>query len=325
MDGAIASAVVLPEPEEPEQPQQPQALPPSPTSLKRRQSSVSEQETKRQRVNSTDDDLARRTSTSITDAAPPVTKRRERGRERRLFGNVLDALSKTTVTPAQKRRSEIEKKQQTQRKIEEQESSQKKLELDKQRTARRLKEHETFERESMRIRHENVLHMAHFLRTKAEPHLYYKPWETTQDEDDRIQDQIAEARDIIRQEQEANEALRQDDDAEREASHHGAAGEDAGAGTATSGKHHDADSTQQQPTANGGGIKGSDPLPKDLELKGDHAETIEYEAVSGALTNSREQKTTVASHDVPTEEYSRDAIDDGLEEVVEAAEDTVIY
>ena len=47
--------------------------------------------------------------------------------------------------------------------------------------------------------------------------------------------------------------------------------------------------------------------------------------MSGALTGSHDQKTTVSSHEAPAEEFNKDAMDDVLEEVVEAAEDTVIY
>lgn len=146
MAGPIASAVMLPEPQEPEA-LQPTAL--SPSAHKRRQSSISEQDAKRQRVNSIDASADRRNS---IDAKPPAaaTPRKERGRERRLFGAALGALSQNSATAAQKRRSEIEKRQQAQRKIDEEESEQRKLERETQRKAQRQKEQKQFERDSVR-------------------------------------------------------------------------------------------------------------------------------------------------------------------------------
>jgi hypothetical protein len=148
MAGPIASAVMLPEPQEPEIVQSP-AL--SPSAHKRRQSSISEQDVKRQRLNSIDVNTEHRNSNAkAPEAAPP---RKERGRERRLFGAALGALSQNsaTATAAQKRRSEIEKRQQVQRKLEEEESEQRKLEREVQRKAQRQKEQERFEKDSVRF------------------------------------------------------------------------------------------------------------------------------------------------------------------------------
>ena len=145
MAGPIASAVMLPEPQESEDQQ---GLPASPNAYKRRQSSISEHEAKRQRLNSIDANSDRRSS---IDAKPPAVAppRKERGRERRLFGAALGALSQNSATTAQKRRSEIEKRQQAQRKLEEEESEARKLERVIQRKAQRQKEQKRFEKESV--------------------------------------------------------------------------------------------------------------------------------------------------------------------------------
>src|SRR5690242_10560470 len=128
MSGPIASAVVLPEGDSP---------PASPaTTLKRRPSSVASDSAKRPRA--ADD----------TDSAAPAPKRRERGRERRLFGAVLGALSQNPTTAGQKRRSEIEKRQFAQRRQDDEESEQRKAERLARRRVQRVKETRRFERQA---------------------------------------------------------------------------------------------------------------------------------------------------------------------------------
>jgi hypothetical protein len=148
MDGSIASAVMLPDAQD--NAPDPSASPD--TSQKRRQSSVSEHDAKRQRLISIDananaDD---QNSTTAKPAPQTTTGRKERGRERRLFGAVLGTLSQNSTTPAQKRRSEIEKRQKAQRELEEQESDQRKMERNMRRKAQREKEQSRYEEESVR-------------------------------------------------------------------------------------------------------------------------------------------------------------------------------
>lgn len=140
MSGPIASAVVLPEPDD----APPPAASPS-NALKRRQSSVADDapgdSAKRVRTNGEDanDDNA-------DEGKPAAPKRRERGRERRLFGAVLGALSQAPTTAGQKRRSEIEKRQAAQRRQEDEESEQRKAERLARRKVQRGKETRRFER-----------------------------------------------------------------------------------------------------------------------------------------------------------------------------------
>ncbi|KAL5424794.1 hypothetical protein PMIN04_003023 [Paraphaeosphaeria minitans] len=201
MDG-IASAVVLPD-------QDVESPPPtvaSPAGTKRRQSSIYEQDAKRARLNGNNSPTDRRESTTSTKAATVAPKGRERGRERRLFGAALGALSQNSASAGQKRRLEIERRQRAQRNLEDVESEHRKQERQAKRKAQRWREHRHFEKNSLSIRHDNLLAMAHFLQTRTEPRLYYKPWETTPEEDDRIRDQIAGAHDTIRREREDFEA-----------------------------------------------------------------------------------------------------------------------
>lgn len=135
MSGPIASAVVLPEPDDAPPPASP------PNALKRRQSSVTEDSVKRARTNGDD---------AADESKAPAPKRRERGRERRLFGAVLGALSQNPTTAGQKRRSEIEKRQQAQRRQEDEESEQRKAERLARRKVQRWKEQKRFERQAVR-------------------------------------------------------------------------------------------------------------------------------------------------------------------------------
>ena len=140
MDGPIASAVVLPEE---------LSVPASPVNgQKRRQESISEDHAKRPRLS--EDATTSERRNSINDKKP-ATVRRERGRERRLFGAVLGALSQNSATTAQKRRTEIEKRQQAQRKHDDHESEQRKAERAAKRKEQRWKEQKYYERESVRI------------------------------------------------------------------------------------------------------------------------------------------------------------------------------
>lgn len=140
MSGPIASAVVLPDPDD----APPPAASPS-HALKRRQSSAADDapgdSAKRVRTNGEDanDDNA-------DEGKPAAPKRRERGRERRLFGAVLGALSQAPATAGQKRRSEIEKRQAAQRRQEDEESEQRKAERLARRRVQRGKETRRFER-----------------------------------------------------------------------------------------------------------------------------------------------------------------------------------
>jgi hypothetical protein len=140
MDSPIASAVVLPE-----------ELPPpaSPNANKRRQPSTSEESAKRPRL---DGDAPDGRRSSITDARPAAPVRREKGRERRLFGAVLGALSQApSTTAAQRRRSEIEKRQLEQRKQESEENAQRKAERVVRRKVQRQKEQKRFEEQAVRV------------------------------------------------------------------------------------------------------------------------------------------------------------------------------
>lgn len=312
MDGPIASAVILPDE---------LLAPASPYSTKRRQSSVIEDTAKRPRLEA-DADADVQNHQEVVKPAIPV--RRERGRERRLFGAALGALSQNSSTAAQKRRSEIEKRQQAQRKQEDEESEQRKAERLARRREQRWREQRRFELETMRTRHENLRSMAHFLQTETQPHLYYKPWETSPTEDDRIQDQIAEAEETIKRELEEYEARQQQANmGNRELS-----GEhDRAAKEYQTAKDNNVD-TPQHPSITNGGTNGGACSPKDLERNDDLADKPGSEAVRHGHAAEDAHDTNIPSPEPATDHPSKDEADndDNGEDVVEeAAEDTVIY
>lgn len=192
---AIASAVVLPD-----------DAPPSP-GHKRRISSVSGSDPKRRRLGADehDDDNVRVHEDDPGHASPERGNGRrangqaeERKRGQRLFGALLGTLSQNhSSSTAQRRRADIEKKQQTKLKQQAEEyDARKREELDRLRAARR-REQKRFDEQSMRIRHSNMLAMAHCLCTSTEPRLYYKPWKLSQAEELRIAAQIDEAEAVI--------------------------------------------------------------------------------------------------------------------------------
>jgi len=135
MHGPIASAVILPDE---------LVAPASPSSHKRRQSSASDNNGKRPRLEGDSD-----TRNTEEPVKPAVPVRPERGRERRLFGAALGALSQNSASAAQKRRFEIEKRQQAQRRQQDEESEQRKAERITRRKEQRWIEQMQFERASV--------------------------------------------------------------------------------------------------------------------------------------------------------------------------------
>jgi len=141
MDGPIASAVVVPDE---------LSVPASPVNgHKRRQESISEDSGKRPRL---DEDAPGNERRDFVKDTKPAPVRREKGRERRLFGAVLGALSQATpTTTAQKRRIEFEKRQFAQRKQDDQESEQRRAERAARRKEQRWREQKRFERQLVQL------------------------------------------------------------------------------------------------------------------------------------------------------------------------------
>lgn len=166
----------------------------------------------------------------------------------------------------------------------------------------------------MKARHDNMLHLAHFLYTKAEPRLYYKPWEMSPEEEDRIDDQIAEARDIIQRERDEFEA-REEEERRRGRRATTDATTYRGTDVAMTG---DGDAAQPQ-AGSKEASNGQEPHTQDHEMQDQH---LEEPAVEPQPADDTATATQPPEPDTTAEEPSKDADE---EEVVEAAEDTVIY
>ncbi|KAG6212892.1 hypothetical protein E4U50_001746 [Claviceps purpurea] len=133
----------------------------------------------------------------------------EKKRGKRLFGGLLSTLSQTSTTSQHKRRQEIERRQQERLQKQREQDDQKRAEkLSKIREAR-LVEQVDFQEQVMRHRHTKLLALADFLKTKAEPAIYYLPWKRTADQDDIIDDQIRAAKSTMAKEEEEFKALKE--------------------------------------------------------------------------------------------------------------------
>ncbi|KAL2829153.1 hypothetical protein BDW59DRAFT_142210 [Aspergillus cavernicola] len=206
-DGSLASAVIVPDQDNPV---------PSPESgLKRRQSSATELDSdiKRRRLSSQngtqDPEPAPERMPSMRDQDPEGKRKRrdeERKRGQRLFGSLLGTLSQSSSSVSQRRRADIERKQQDKLKLQDEEYGELKKKRREERFALRKKEQRLYEKEMMHTRHGNLLATAHFLKTKTEPVLYYKPWQIRTEDEAIIRDQIREAEAIVAREVEEFDA-----------------------------------------------------------------------------------------------------------------------
>lgn len=199
----IASVVVVPETVEEE------IQTPSGTgAVKRRQSSLSQNETdsKRPRLSTevSADAEPRQPDGGVEQQSPvgeqasrngpprrsisgPGNKDEERKRGKRLFGSILGTLSQGSSSTTQRRRADIEKKQQAKLKLQDEELDEQKKKRRDDLTAARKIEQKDFDEQTvgveaflrvfrpktdeyqMRIRHSNMLAMSNFLKTEAEP------------------------------------------------------------------------------------------------------------------------------------------------------------
>ncbi|KAF5629092.1 peroxin 26 [Fusarium tjaetaba] len=118
----------------------------------------------------------------------------EKRRGKRLFGGLLSTLSQTSGSVQQKRRLEIERRQQDRlqkQNIEEDRlREEKRLRLTEIRRGQQL----TFDEEVMHSKHAKMLAMAPYLRTKSRPHIL------TAEQEDTIDDQIRQTKVTIEHE-----------------------------------------------------------------------------------------------------------------------------
>ncbi|KAJ5568091.1 hypothetical protein N7450_010577 [Penicillium hetheringtonii] len=197
-DGTLASAVALPEQGISNQSQEHTA--------KRRNSSITDNDSKRRRL-SADGNVSPHSERQQPSQSPTVERERprnrrpaqqtgredERKRGRRLFGGLLGTLSQSSTSAAQKRRADIEKRQQDKLKNQAEEYDGMRSRKKEFREVIRRKETPFYEREAMQTRHSNMIAAAHFLKTRTEPVLCYKPWQLRTRDEEIIAEQIKEA------------------------------------------------------------------------------------------------------------------------------------
>ncbi|CAF9934158.1 MAG: hypothetical protein ALECFALPRED_005873 [Alectoria fallacina] len=197
---AVASAVILPESEQ---------SPSPPATLKRRQPSFSDDRPKRPRFAHNDTSGSRPDTTTSPQSAIQDTRQTERRRSgqmeerkrgQRLFGALLGTLSQSSSSTAQMRRTDIEKKQQAKLKLQAEEQDEKKKQKLEALLVVRRREQRKFDKQSMQIRHSNMLAQAHFLQTRSEPRLYYKPWELSPSDEQKIKAQVEAVEESIERE-----------------------------------------------------------------------------------------------------------------------------
>ncbi|KAI9049968.1 hypothetical protein LZ554_006115 [Drepanopeziza brunnea f. sp. 'monogermtubi'] len=207
--GPVVSAIVSPdaearvdaEAEAPKAPKSPEAA------LKRRQSSASDSDSTSKRPRFSPDAPLRDLPQPIKSvrkepevkSEDALQKRRkssvqeEKRRGQRLFGGLLSTLSQSTPNGQQKRRLDIEKRQQEKAKQQKAaDEARRREKLADLKTVRKA-EQIIYDEAEMRTRHSNLIAMAHFLYTASEPRIYYSPWKLLSRDEERIKTQIKEA------------------------------------------------------------------------------------------------------------------------------------
>nr|KMM72062.1 hypothetical protein CPAG_08361 [Coccidioides posadasii RMSCC 3488] len=309
-EGSIASAVALPDPE----PSSPDAT------LKRRQfPSQEDNNTKRRRVStsqaqSTADDTSQVSPvvprTSVDDGKEKgrqkTGREEERKRGQRLFGALLGTLSQSSLTATQKRRADIERKQQAKLKQQDEEYDEQYRKRREELMARRRRDQVVYERESLRVRHSNLRAMARSLKTKSTPTLYYKPWQLRPEEKDIIDSQVEDAEATIAKEVEDFERRNR-----RE----------------TEGSQPDKEAAELPPAVESRST--ADPT-ESIANNGPKPDTVGSDTNDHQEASEAQKQTTTNDIPVPPDRneetaHARPNEDDSGEVVLEDKEDTVIY
>ncbi|KAJ5611146.1 hypothetical protein N7510_007865 [Penicillium lagena] len=332
MSETLASAVAVPE--------QTALQPAVESTTKRRKSSTAEHDPKRRRLGTEAGDNTspyserrRASSQELTPDHPPPERKltrqgagrdEERKRGQRLFGGLLGTLSQSSTSAAQRRRADIEKKQQDKLKSQAEEYGELKKQKREQRDAIRKKEHPLYEREAMRTRHVNMLAMAHSLKTRTKPVLYYKPWQLRRQDEAVIQEQIQDAEATVAREIAEFDARFPPETTRSETSRRNSKEEVLQA----KGPSHSSETEQQNGPSHEKSVSESEaqsnepqnPSPEAPEIVGGDGAQDQSSASAKPDDTPMNGSATVHDHI----DVHRGADDDGGE-VVEDNEDTVIY
>ncbi|OAR02764.1 hypothetical protein LLEC1_06613 [Akanthomyces lecanii] len=137
----------------------------------------------------------------VLERRPPVATQEDKKRGKRLFGGLLSTLNQGPSSSQQKRRQEIEKRQKERMEKQATEDGQRRAERLAQLRNVRIREQIVLDEEVMRNRHIKKLALARYLTTKAEPRIYYLPWQCTDEEQDIIDEQRERARELVQREE----------------------------------------------------------------------------------------------------------------------------
>ncbi|EFQ27067.1 uncharacterized protein GLRG_02238 [Colletotrichum graminicola M1.001] len=138
-----------------------------------------------------------------TTRCTPLSKDEEKKRGKRLFGGLLSTLSQTNSGSQHKKRREIEQRQHEKAQKQRAEDEKRRTEKLARITEARWQEQIKFDEKAMKSRHAGMVAMAHSLRTKAWPPIYYRPWKFTKEQEDEIDAQIRDAKATVARETEA--------------------------------------------------------------------------------------------------------------------------
>ncbi|KAJ5256944.1 hypothetical protein N7478_013048 [Penicillium angulare] len=299
-EATLASAVAIPDQDNQRQ---------SPTSFtKRRNSSVTDHDPKRPRLSGQDETSpqshrlrpspSKAASTLVENGPTEKQPARKGGREedrkrgQRLFGGLLGTLSQSSSSAAQKRRADIEKRQQDKLKSQANEYDGLKKKSKERRELIRKKETPFYAREA-----------------------YYKPWQYRPGDEDIIQDQIKEAKESV---------AREVADFEARYPSEAFIPEDIEPASASKDEPKEQAQPTQEKTEQVTGVQ-QDLVPQEVSIQTENPEgevRSSDEHAESALENKDNTEPAVYEGDQEQHDTHRD--DDGGE-VVEDNEDTVIY
>ena len=259
----------------------------------------------------------------------------EKKRSKRLFGALLGNLNRPSSDRTTKRRAEIE----TRRKAELQRQDEE-AEEDKARRAERLLEHrkrvqrDVLDEEVMRLRHRAMLERANFLQTRTEPRLFYRPWELRVEEEERIEEQVREAKKVVEREMEEWEAekerrepMKREDRGQTgggrvPAAEGGTDGDDVRSGGQDREQQDIVGSLGEKPAESQSSPPGETPVSLSGAQNTVESRPAASEIAPAEVEASEEQHTGQPRQEPPTH---ADAEDEQGDHVVEGDEDTVIY
>ncbi|KAI1052389.1 hypothetical protein LB507_007838 [Fusarium sp. FIESC RH6] len=148
-------------------------------------------------------------SAAIDAGRRQLATQEEKKRGKRLFGGLLSTLSQTSGGSTQKKRMEIERRQQERMRKQSVEDSKLREEKRAKAMQARKGDQNVFDEEVMRNKHKKMLAVAQYLRTTSEPQIYYLPWRLTEEQEETIDEQLRHTKTAIARELEAFNARKE--------------------------------------------------------------------------------------------------------------------